>query len=118
MGKGQREKGASFERAVALALSGALGRDVKRNLSQSRDGGYDILAEPFVVECKRRKSMKTLYGWMKQADSASLHQSIITGAEPGTLSPVVIARADNEDAVAILKFSDFLSIVEQLQSAK
>lgn len=117
MSKREREKGASFERAVALALSGALGRDVKRNLSQSRDGGYDILAEPFVVECKRRKAMKTLYGWMRQVLAAA---NIVDAAkllhDDRMPTPVVVCRADNEDALAVMKFSDFLNIVEQLES--
>jgi hypothetical protein len=116
MGKGQREKGASFERAVALALSGALGRDVKRNLSQSRDGGYDILAGRYVVECKRRKSMKTLYGWMRQVlAAANIMDAAKLPDDDRIPTPVVVCRADNEDALAVMKFSDFLNIVEQLE---
>lgn len=104
MGKMQREKGASFERAVALAVSGALGRDVKRHLGQARDGGYDILAEPFVIECKRRKSLKGLYDWMRQCITACFSDGHI---------PVVILRADNEEAMAVLRLPDFLTLIQK-----
>lgn len=110
MGAGQRRKGASFERAVALAFSGALGREIKRHIGQARDGGHDVDATPYVIECKRRKSMKTLYGWMQQAEAASDR----LGSDR---IPVVIARADDENALAIVPFAAFLRLVEKAHAA-
>lgn len=115
MGKMQRTKGASFERAIALALSGALGRDVKRHLGQARDGGYDILATPFVVECKRRKSLKTIYGWMRQCIAAQTAAQ--AHGEKGADVPLVIVRADNEEALAVLRLPDFLNLIEPMAAA-
>ena len=73
MGKMQRVKGATYEREVANFFSKTLGKKFKRVLGQERDGGGDVTAEQcdFLIECKRYKEMKGLYGWMRQAISVS-----------------------------------------------
>ena len=105
MGRHSRTKGAAFEREVAQYLSAWLGYEVKRHLGQARDGGDDLTGlEPWVVECKRRKSLKTVYDWLRQAAVA---------AGPGHVRPyVVVARADGEEAVAIMPLRFFAGLLE------
>ena len=57
MSKYQRTKGAGYEREIVTALRETLGVDARRNLSQTRDSGADILLGKFVIECKRRASI-------------------------------------------------------------
>lgn len=105
MGKGQRVKGSVFEREVAAAFGAALGSTIKRHLGQARDGGEDIDAGKWVVECKRRKNYKTLEGYLNQVKHA------IRKRDFGGGKPVVVMRADNGEAMALLPFSDFLELV-------
>ena len=90
MGKMQRNKGAEFERAIVMTLK-ARGYDAKRNLDQTRDGGGDINLPAYLIECKRRAKI-SVYVWLEQADKAAQEHHI----------PVVVARADHKDAIAIL----------------
>ncbi len=100
MGKSQRTKGAVFEREVARFFSERLGCDFKRNIGQARDGGNDIDVGPLVIECKRRKSLKTIEGWLDQADRAAMARSLAH-------VPVVVARSDDNSAFVILSLDDF-----------
>ena len=100
MGKMQRNKGASFERDIVNDLKSVLGLDVGRNLSQTRDSGGDIVLDSFVIECKRRASI-AVYEWMKQCEaSCEPHQK-----------PIVVCRADGEKALAIMRWSDFMTLL-------
>lgn len=76
-------------------FSRAYGFEVKRNIGQARDGGCDINVGPLVVECKRRKTLGTVYGWLQQAINA------------GGGVPVVVAREDQGEPIVILRLSDF-----------
>ncbi len=49
-GRGKRNKGAAGERELAGILADQLGRVVKRNLGQARDGADDITIEHFRLE--------------------------------------------------------------------
>ncbi len=104
MGKSQRTKGAAYEREVASDLSDALGCEVKRNITQARDGGDDIPLGPYRVECKRRKTLTTLYGWMAQ-----IERSCATSG--GT--PVVIARGDGGPSLVVMEFATFTRLVRE-----
>ena len=95
MGRSERAKGAAFEREVAGYLSEHLGRVVKRKLEQARDGGDDIQVGKFRMECKRRKRLG-FYAWMDQA---------LKACETGDI-PIVIARGDGHDAVALIFLDD------------
>ena len=114
MGKSQRVKGSVFERWLAKQLSDALGKnfgvEFKRNIGQARDGGNDIDAGPFVVEAKRRKTLKTLEGWMAQAEAAGRRSGLLRreGRDIEGKLPVVVARADDGRALAVLDLDDFL----------
>jgi hypothetical protein len=111
MGKSQRTKGATFEREIAKQIGAALGLTAERNLGQARDGGNDITIGQLVIECKRRKSLKTLMGWLAQADAAAVETSGTTEQYEKKL-PFVVARQDNDEAVVILSLADFLRVAD------
>jgi Holliday junction resolvase len=99
MGKMQRNKGAAYEREIVHALV-ERGWDAARNLTQTREGGADIILQDFILECKRRAKI-SLYDWLDQA----------TLAAKGRKRPVVVARADRRESVVILRLDDFLDLV-------
>lgn len=101
MGKAQRTKGAGFEREVVNILRDA-GIEADRNLSQTRDGGGDISLPDLLIECKRRAKI-SVYEWMEQAEKA---------CGPGQ-QPVVVARADRKEPIAILPLSLFLGLINK-----
>lgn len=100
MSRSERVKGAAFEREIATYLSERLGRVVKRKLGQARDSGDDIQVGRFRIECKRRAAI-AVYQWLKQC---------ITAADESDI-PVVIARADGQDAIAILRLDDLVPLI-------
>ena len=100
MSKSQRTKGHSFEREIANNLTELLGRKVQRHLGQARDGGDDITLSPFRLECKRYAKI-AVYKWLEQ---------VIAACGPGDI-PVVIAKADHQDPIAILRYSDFRKLL-------
>ena len=104
MGKSQRTKGAGFEREIVRALK-EMGYDADRNLDQWRDGGGDIRLDHWMFECKRRAKI-SIYEWMEQAVKAANDKQV----------PVVIARGDNKEALAILRFRDFLEIFHVIET--
>lgn len=107
MGASQRTKGATFERDIANLVSDYLGIPVKRNIGQARDGGDDITVGPLAIECKRRKALKTLYGWMAQAKRAVTQLDLFHEAPR---KPIVVLRADGEEALVLCKLSDFVEL--------
>jgi hypothetical protein len=62
----QRRKGAAAEREFAHIMGAELGMKFDRQLSQSRDGGCDLVMSGFAVECKRHES-NPLRAWWAQA---------------------------------------------------
>ena len=97
----ERRKGASFEREISAYLSERLGFVVKRKLGQARDAGDDIQVGRFRIECKRRTRIAA-YEWLDQCAAAS------NGAQD---IPIVIARADGEDAIAIIRLADLVPLI-------
>lgn len=64
MAASQRNKGAAGERELCSFLSRALHRPITRNLSQTRDGGDDILdVGPFDIEVRRREQLSLGSWW-------------------------------------------------------
>ena len=100
MARSQRNKGAAYEREVCAALSAALGRPFKRHLGQARDGGYDIDAGALVVECKRRKTLTTVEGWLAQAARAT----------PPDKTPLVVMRSDGGKSMVLMDMMQFLAL--------
>jgi hypothetical protein len=116
MGAYQRTKGASGERELAGILAGNLGRVVKRNLGQARDGGDDITLErqgggEICIEVKRRGAIACL-AWMKQCATAAWTKGRrhVHGARN---VPVVIMREDGGEWVAMMKLEHFCELVRE-----
>lgn len=88
-----RNKGASAERELIKLLKDDLGEgyDLKRNLEQTREGGYDITGLPkWALEVKRYAdaSPAIIRGWWEQAaDQARAVRKI----------PVLAYRLDRRD---------------------
>ena len=99
MGKMQRNKGAAYEREIVHVLV-ERGYLAARNLTQTREGGADIILQDFIIECKRRASI-AIYDWLDQA----------TLAAKGRKRPLVVARGDRRESVVILRLEDFLDLV-------
>lgn len=80
MGRMQRTKGATGEREFFALVSAHLGKTVKRELGQARDGGCDGVCGPLLFEVKRRQRIAILR-WMEQARrAASTRQGLARGA--------------------------------------
>jgi hypothetical protein len=105
VGKRQRTKGAAYEREVARFFSAAFGQDFQRNIGQARDGGNDIDVGPLVVECKRRKNLKGMEDFLKQALAAAVER----GQNPSI--PVVVMRADEGQSMVLCALPDFVRMV-------
>jgi hypothetical protein len=114
MGKMQRTKGNAGERELAGILSEELGFLVKRNLSQTRDGGYDLRVGKFIIECKRAK--RYCSSWMRQAIRQAGELEInperdefrlVSVSAPG-LVPVLLYRLDRHKWQAEMLLSDML----------
>lgn len=103
MSKMQRTKGAMYEREICDRLTQAVGRKVQRHIGQARDGGNDISVGNFIFECKRRKSLKTIEGWIQQAEAAKK-----TSEE----TAVVVMRSDGGKSLVMLSLEDFLKHVD------
>ena len=97
----QRTKGAQFERQVVNELKEA-GFAAARNLDQTRDGGGDIDLDKYMLECKRRASI-AVYDWLDQCTKA---------ARPSQV-PIVIARGDRRETIAILRWDDLIKILKE-----
>lgn len=111
MSKLARDRGASFEREIAHLVNDRLGLKIGRKLGQARDSGNDLDFGPIVGECKRRRKLGTVYGWLRQAAAAIL---LRPPAEREGKIPVVIGREDNGVPIVILGLADFLDLVAQI----
>ena len=105
MGKMQRTKGATFEREIVNLLK-SKGYNASRNLEQVRSGGGDIDLPRWLIECKRYAKIGRVYEWLEQA---------ITSAS-GSQKPIVVARADNEEAIVIMRLTDFMEVMNVVES--
>lgn len=94
-----RRKGSAYEREVCVLLEAHnAGKKYRRKLGQAREGGNDIDDPPYRIECKRRKKLGTVMGWLDQA---------ALGSDTGEV-PVVIAREDNGRHIVIMYAEDWL----------
>jgi len=106
MGALSKQRGDHFEREVCAVLTEQLGRNVKRQLGQARDGGGDILVAPFLIECKRTRALGKVYGWLDQALAAT---QILNGRQV----PIVVARADARESIAVLRLTDLIPLIRE-----
>lgn len=101
-----RQKGARGERDFIAALQQAAGKtlDLKRNLEQTREGGFDITGlDNWAPEIKRYKEVTPalLSGWWEQAVSQSTERR----------RPVLAYRADRRDWRVVLMGSDVTNML-------
>lgn len=67
MSRASRQKGQRGEREVCKILAEKLGGKYKRNLSQTQDGGYDVLGlDGWAIEVKFQETL-SIEKWWKQA---------------------------------------------------
>ena len=113
MGKSQRDKGAAYEREVAKELTKQLGVVFKRVLGQARDGGGDVTSKDMAVlfECKRRKTLKGMYDWMRQAEISALCN---TSAGPREVWPALVFRADGEESIVAFRLTDLAEVMGEM----
>ena len=84
-----RSKGRNGEYEAAKWLTKVLGLDYtpERNLEQTRDGGYDLYAPPFMVEVKRCERLELVKWWRQVSTAASLYIHVI---------PIVLYRPNRQ----------------------
>lgn len=104
MSKSQRTKGAAGERELCRILSDELGKEVRRNLAQTREGGCDIRVGRHNIEVKRRARIGNIYDWMEQAAASC------GGTEQ---RPVVICRADGKKWLAVIPLQDWINFARE-----
>ena len=103
MSRAQRDKGKRGEIEVVHILRDVLGVDCRRNLVQTREGGCDIVLEPYRIEVKRRARIGGLYEWMEQAEAAC----------DGGGRPLVVCRADGERWLAVMPMEEALKLIRE-----
>ena len=100
-----RNKGACGERELASLIHDSLGVKARRNLSQSRQGGHDLITEAdgglldrFAIEVKRytKASPALIRKWWTQAERQA--------QEAGKV-PVLAYREDRQDWRVVLPIS-------------
>lgn len=105
VGKAQRVKGHSFERKTAI-LFREFYPEAKRHLeyqSQDAEAGIDVIAGPFNIQCKRKKS------------HCSINTIKEVKQEEGK-TRLLISKPDRDEAMVVIGLDDFLNIVRRLQS--
>lgn len=110
MGKSQRNKGAGGEREWCAKLA-TRGINVSRQLGQARDGGGDVIAEPYLFEVKRRKGI-AVRKFLDQAAAATRMMAVLDNHQKPTLRPVVAMREDgNTEWMVLMSADTFLDLV-------
>jgi hypothetical protein len=94
MGKMQRNKGAAAEREVFKILADELGVNIKRDLSQTQDGGCDFSLANYACEIKRQEALQLRTWWKQACDSAETTGEI----------PAVIYRQSRQPWRVMLPF--------------
>lgn len=109
-GKGNRAKGQAGEREAAGRLTELLGRVVKRELGQERDGGCDIEVEStagcIAIQVKRVERA-SMHAWLTQAEN---------DAGAGEL-PAVMWRPSRRGWVVCMDLNDWCTLVREAQDA-
>jgi len=108
MSKASRNKGATYEREVANSLNDQLGEGLfKRNLVQTREGGYDLQTDlPLAIECKRVE---------KPAFNKWIAQAIKQAEESGRVSVLAWRQSRQPTRYAlILDEHEFCKVVREM----
>lgn len=106
MSKSQRTKGAAGEREWCKQVAQHMHIAAKRDLSQTREGGGDVPAPPFLFEVKRRKGI-AVRAFLDQAVEA-----LASGAYPACKYPAVAMREDGRtDWMVMLSADTFFRLL-------
>lgn len=109
MGKLSRTKGHSFERKIANEFI-QLGYPEARRHLEYQDGearGVDLNNTlPFLVQCKKHKEYKSINTIYEIQDFNS----------PGVI-PLLITAGDRKEPMAVLRWSDLKSLIQQLKNS-
>lgn len=105
-----RAKGKMAERELIgelkRLLPGALTDNLERNLTQTRNGGHDILGlDGWAVEVKR-------YAEFTPADMVNCWEQTVTQARNERARPALCYRADRRDWRVVLRASDVMWLEE------
>lgn len=109
--KSRKQKGKAFQNRVRQDLIEHLGIDPGDILSTGMgQGGCDLYLSPagrerfpFGVECKAQEAI-ALPAWWRQCTA---------NAEAEGLVPLLVFRRNREDALAVLRWSDLLALLQQ-----
>lgn len=104
-GRRNRQRGQEGEREVCAILTDSWGTPIKRQLGQARDGGTDVLHDPFAFEVKRRKRIAGLYEWLEQAQDAAKNKGLEYG--------MIAMRSDNNGWLVCMQMADFLKLARE-----
>ena len=110
MGKAQRDKGARGERNVAEEIKRLTGKEVKRDLSQTRDGGADLLGlAPYRIEVKSYKSF-AVTGHLEQCAKGKADDEIC----------FVVLNPDRKRMMVLMFLDDFCPLLatEMIKSSQ
>jgi len=119
VGKHSRNKGKGFERTVAAAFREVYGDQVKRGW-QARQGSDapDVEGVPgYWIEAKHHHKVSIRAAWQQVA--AAQEDAKRKGDGRASDTPLIICKDDGEEPLAVLRFSDFVSLlgrVKQLEA--
>ncbi|MCF6207208.1 MAG: hypothetical protein L3J47_10005 [Sulfurovum sp.] len=122
MGAMQRNKGSRAERIVVNMLKDAGFDNAARNLSQTRDSGYDITGlEPLAIEVKDHKTPNLSQWWQQTTQNA--HGNLIpcliwhipnTSRWSVRLPMSTLNSRLSSERVVTMDFEDFIYIAREM----
>lgn len=108
MSVNSKQKGARYEREIALALR-YYGYDARRSVQYSGrvEESADVIGLPYMhIECKHYANRAFDYAWIDQARRDA----------QGTI-PIVIHRTDNHRNLVTMDFDDFMTIYKEYEAS-
>ena len=110
-GKGARQKGYAYERAVAKDLRGIFGEDagIRRGLQSQGNHCPDVIVDGWHVECKIGKKQN-----IRAALAQAVRDEAIYTGGTGEFIPVAVVKDDRKEAMVTMRYSDWLEMVHRL----
>jgi len=102
MGLKERNKGAAGEREVCALLRQMVpDHDFDRNLTQTREGGGDVVCGPLLIEVKRCERLK-MSDWQLQA---------VASAQSAGMLPAIVWRRSKEKWWCAMPFEQTVALM-------
>jgi len=111
-GRLSRRKGKTYERHVANRLKEVY-PDAARGLGQERSGGEvaDVRGIPgWWVQCKHGAQVNVWTAMLQARDEIEMSKTIV--------KPIVIARRNRSEDVAVLALGDFIALLAELEELR